>query len=72
MKSSIIVSIVLAIAAVGGSAYYVIHQHQITVEIPSSQKPSDWEKVGQRAKEEIGTYKDAKHPSFPGEVEQRN
>jgi hypothetical protein len=65
MKWSIIVGVVVVLAAVGGGAYYVI-QHEIRVEMPAPQTSSDRDKSGTRATEEMGTYKDAKHPSFPG------
>jgi hypothetical protein len=61
MKWSVVVAVVLAIAAAGGGAYYIIHQHEIRVEIPAGKASST-----AAAREQMGTYKDAKHPSFPG------
>ena len=66
MKWSIVVSVVVAAIAVGGGAYYVIHRHEIRVEVATPQSSGDRERAGTRAREDIGTYKDAKHPSFPG------
>lgn len=60
MKWSIVISVLVAVAAAGGGAYYIIHQREIRVEGTASQPTTE------RAREDIGTYKDAQHPSFPG------
>jgi len=62
MKWSVVVAVVVAVAAAGGGAYYIIHQHEIRVEIPAGKASSTAE-----AREQIRTYKDARHPSFPGQ-----
>ena len=61
MKWSVIVAVVLTIAGASGEAYYITHQHEIRVEIPAGKASSTAE-----AREQMGTYRDAKHPSFPG------
>jgi uncharacterized protein DUF2749 len=60
MKWSIVISVLIAVAAVGGGAYYIVYQREIRVEGTTGQPAAE------RAREDIGTYKDAKHPSFPG------
>jgi hypothetical protein len=60
MKWSVVVAVV-AVAAAGGGAYYIVHHHEIRVEVPAGKASSTAE-----AREQMGTYKDAKHPSFPG------
>jgi hypothetical protein len=67
MKWSVVAIVVAALAAVAGGGYYVLHQHEIRVELTGAQPPAERERAeAARTKEEIGTYKDAKHPSFPG------
>ncbi len=61
MKWSVIVAVVVAVVAAGGGAYYIVHQHEVRVGIPAGKASSTAE-----AREQMGTYKDAKHPSFPG------
>ena len=61
MKWSVIVAVVVAVAAAGGGAYYIVHQHEVRVEISAGKASSTAE-----AREQMGTYKGAKHPSFPG------
>jgi len=60
MRWSIVISVLIAVAAAGGGAYYIIHQREIRVEGAAGQPAAE------RPREDIGTYKDAKHPSFPG------
>ncbi len=67
MKWSVVITVVVALAAVAGGGYYVLHQREIRVELRGAQPPAEREKAdAARAREEIGTYKDARHPSFPG------
>ncbi len=62
MKWSLIIAVVVVLGAAAGG-YYIIHQREIRVEsVPADRDRAD----AARAKEEIGTYRDAKHPSFPG------
>ena len=62
MKWSMIVAVVVVFAAAAGG-YYIIHQREIRVEATAvdRDKPD-----AAQVREEIGTYKDAKHPGFPG------
>jgi len=60
MKWSVIIAVVVVLGLAVGGGYYIIHQREIRVETIST--PAD----AARAREDIGTYKDAKHPSFPG------
>ena len=67
MKWSVVVTGVVVLAGVVGGGYYVLHRHEIRVELPGAQAPAERQKPdAARAREEIGTYKDARHPSFPG------
>ena len=59
MKWSVIIAVVVVLGLAGGG-YYIIHQREIRVETISTQPDAA------RSREDIGTYKDAKHPSFPG------
>jgi len=59
MKWSVIIAVVVVLGLAGGG-YYIIHQREIRVETISTQPDAA------RGREDIGTYKDAKHPSFPG------
>ena len=59
MKWSVIIAVVVVLGLAGGG-YYIIHQREIRVETISTQPDAA------RAREDLGTYKDAKHPSFPG------
>ena len=67
MKFSVVITVVVALGVVIGGGYYLIQQREIRVEV-SGVQPSATRKQTQadRARLDIGTYKDAKHPSFPG------
>ena len=67
MKLSVVITVVVALGVAVGGGYYLIQQREIRVEV-SGVKPSATHEQTQaeRARQEIGTYKDAKHPSFPG------
>jgi len=60
MNWSVIIAVVVVLGLAAGGGYYIIHQREIRVEAISTQPDAA------RAREDIGTYKDAKHPSFPG------
>ena len=67
MKLSVVVTVLVALGVVAGGGYYFIHQREIQVAVPAIQAPAAREQAEvERAREDIGTYKDAKHPSFPG------
>jgi hypothetical protein len=65
MKWSVAITVAIALAIVATGGYYVLYQREIRVELPGVQPPAERENAA-RAREEIGTYKDARHPSFPG------
>jgi hypothetical protein len=65
MNTKLIVSIaIVGIIVIGSSIYYVVNRQEIRIEpapapaAPQVQTPS--------AKDYIGTYEKALHPSFPG------
>ena len=67
MKGSVVVGVVVVLAAVVGGGYYVLHRHEIRVELTGAQPPAERDNGdAARTKENIGIYKDARHPSFPG------
>ena len=67
MKLSIVITVLVVLGVVAGGGYYFIHQREIRVEVPAIQAPAAREQAEvERARKDIGTYKDAKHPSFPG------
>jgi hypothetical protein len=62
MKWSLIVAVVIVLGAAAGG-YYILHQREIRVEATAADRDKPDAAQG---REEIGTYKDAKHPGFPG------
>lgn len=67
MKLSVVIAVVVALGVVVGGGYYVIHQREVRMEVTATQAPATPEHTGaDRARQEIGTYQEAKHPSFPG------
>ena len=67
MKFSVVITVLVALGVVTGGGYYFIHQREIRVDVPAIQAPATREQTeAERARKDIGTYKDAKHPSFPG------
>ena len=66
MKLSVVITVLVALGVVAGGGYYFIHQREIQVAVPAIQAPNAPEQKEERARKDIGTYKDAKHPSFPG------
>ena len=66
MKLSIVIAVLVVLGVVAGGGYYFIHQREIRVEMPRIEAPAAREQKEERARNDIGTYKDAKHPSFPG------
>lgn len=66
MKSSVVVTVLVVLGVIAGGGYYFIHQREIRVEVPAIQAPTAREQKEERVRKDIGTYKDAKHPSFPG------
>ena len=71
MKLSIVITVLVVLGVVAGGGYYFIHQREIRVEVPAIQAPAAREQTeAERARKNIGTYKDAKHPSFPGSEKQ--
>lgn len=67
MKWSVVITVVVALGVVAGGGYVLIHQREIRVEVLGVQPPATREQTeADRARRDIGTYKDAKHPSFPG------
>ena len=71
MKFSVVITVVVVLGVIAGGGYYFIHQREIRVEVPAIQAPTAREQTeAERARKDIGTYKDAKHPSFPGSEKQ--
>ena len=66
MKLSVVITVLVALGIVAGGGYYFIHQHEIQVVVPAIQAPAAREQKEERVRKDIGTYNDAKHPSFPG------
>jgi hypothetical protein len=67
MKWSVIIMVVVALGIVAGGGYYLIQQREVRVDVRAAQPPTGRDKAeAGQVKEDIGTYKDAKHPSFPG------
>jgi hypothetical protein len=67
MKLSVVITVLVVLGVIAGGGYYFIHQREIRVEVPAIQAPTAREQTeAERARKDIGTYKDAKHPSFPG------
>ena len=66
MKLSVVITVLVALGVVAGGGYYFIHQREIQVAVPAIQAPNAREQKEESARKDIGTYKDAKHPSFPG------
>lgn len=67
MKFSVVITVVVALGVVVGGGYYLIQQREIRVEVPGVQPSATRDQTqADRARQDIGTYKDAKHPSFPG------
>ena len=67
MKLSVAITVLVVLGVIVGGGYYFIHQREIRVEVPAIQAPTAREQTeAGRARTDIGTYKDAKHPSFPG------
>ena len=67
MNMSVVITVMVALGVVAGSGYYLIHQREIRVDVPAIQAPAAREQTeAERARKDIGTYKEAKHPSFPG------
>lgn len=63
MKVSVVIAVLVVLGLVAGGGYYFVQHREIRVEVvPAEREKPD----AARAREEIGTYKDAKHPSFPG------
>ena len=66
MKLSVVITVLVALGVVAGGGYYFIHQREIQVAVPPIQAPATRERKEEPGRKDIGTYKDAKHPSFPG------
>lgn len=65
MKLSVVITVLVALGVIAGGGYYFIHQREIQVVVPAIQAPASREQKEDRVRKDIGTYKDAKHPSFP-------
>ena len=66
MKLSVVITVLVALGVVAGGGYYFIHQREIQVAVPAIQAPAAREQKEEHVRKDIGTYKDARHPSFPG------
>ena len=66
MKFSVAITVLVVLGVIAGGGYYFIHQREIQVAAPAIQAPAAREQKDERVRKDIGTYKDAKHPSFPG------
>lgn len=67
MKWSVVIAVVVALGVVAGGGYYLIYQREVRVEVTAIQAPATPEHtMAERARQDIGTYKEARHPSFPG------
>jgi hypothetical protein len=66
MKWSIVVAVLVAVGVAAGGGYYVLHQHTMQAEVSVVPSPLPREPAeAEQARRDIGTYQDAKHPSFP-------
>jgi hypothetical protein len=67
MKLSVVIAVVVAMGVVVGGGYVLIQQREVRVEVSGVNAPATRESIGaDRARQDIGTYQEAKHPSFPG------